>query len=124
MTSVLVDTSVWRKFFRGVRAVRGLSDLLDEDGAVWIHPFVLGELVLGGISPAQEALFRRLPAPKVLDHDDVLEFVRRRELMRRGIGWVDAHLLASSLTGEARLWSADVKLAKAAAELDVEFPSA
>ena len=55
MTAVLVDTSVWRRFFGGSPAAGALADLLDEDGAVLVHPFVLGELVLGGLSAREEA---------------------------------------------------------------------
>ncbi len=33
MKLVLVDTSVWRKYFSGAASVRRLGDLLDEDGA-------------------------------------------------------------------------------------------
>ena len=41
-------------------------------------------------------------------------FVRQRRLHGRGIGWIDAHLLASSLVGRLRLWTADPRLASAA----------
>ena len=41
--------------------------------------------------------------------------------MRRGIGWVDAHLLASTLTASAVLWSTDADLKAAAADLAVSF---
>jgi predicted nucleic acid-binding protein len=121
VTSVLVDTSVWRRFFGGSPAAGALAELLDEDGAVLVHPFVLGELVLGGLSAREESLFARLPRASVVPHEEVLEFVRRRKLGRRGIGWVDAHLLASALTSSAALWSTDAPLAAAAAELGADF---
>ena len=84
MTPVLVDTSVWRRYFGGSAGVSALADLLDEDGAVLIHPFVLGELVLGGLSAREESLFARLPCATLLAHEEVLEFVRRRS--SRGAG--------------------------------------
>jgi predicted nucleic acid-binding protein len=118
---VLVDTSVWRRYFAGAAAVKALADLLDEDGAVLVHPFVVGELVLGGLSAREEALFARLPAAPVVPHDEVLAFVRRRRLTRRGIGWVDAHVLASALARGGALWSVDGPLSAAAADLDVRF---
>jgi predicted nucleic acid-binding protein len=121
VTAVLVDTSVWRRFFSGSPAAGALADLLDEDGAVLVHPFVLGELVLGGLSAREEGLFARLPQASLIANEEVLEFVRRRKLGRRGIGWVDAHLLASALASSAALWSADGRLASAAAELGAEF---
>lgn len=121
MKPVLVDTSVWRRYFAGAPAVKGLGDLLDEDGAVLVHPFVVGELVLGGLSTREEGLFARLPAAAVVPHEEVLAFVRRRQLARRGIGWVDAHLLASTLTSSAELWSPDADLRAAAAALGAAY---
>jgi hypothetical protein len=57
----------------------------------------------------------------MVPHEEVLDFVRRRRLMRRGIGWVDAHLLASALTSSALLWTVDADLSAAAADLSVDF---
>jgi predicted nucleic acid-binding protein len=121
VSPVLVDTSVWRRYFAGTPAVKGLGDLLDEDGVVLVHPFVIGELVLGGLSAREERLFARLPAATLLPHDEVLAFVRRRRLTRRGIGWVDAHLLASALASGGALWSVDRDLAAAAGDLGIGF---
>lgn len=124
MKPVLVDTSVWRRYFSGARSVRRLADLLDEDGGVLMHPFIIGELILGGLSTREEGLFVRLPTAGTVPHEEVLGLVRRRRLMRRGIGWVDAHLLASALTSSAALWSIDADLSSAAAELGVDFGAA
>ena len=121
MKPVLVDTSVWRRYFTGAPAVRALGGLLDEDGAVLVHPFVVGELVLGGLSVREEGLFARLPAAPLLPHEEVLAFVRRRRLARRGIGWVDAHLLASALASGGALWSVDGDLSAAATDLGVGY---
>lgn len=121
MTAVLVDTSVWRRYFSGSATARPLAELLDEDGAVLTHPFILGELVLGGLSAREEELFARLPGAGLVPHEEVLALVRRRRLMGRGIGWVDAHLLASALVASAALWSLDGDLAAAATDLDVAF---
>lgn len=121
MPSVLVDTSVWRKYLAGVASTRALGHLLDDD-AVLLHPFVLGELTLGGLSDREASLFRRLPEVPVVDHAEIIAFVAERRLTRKGIGWVDAHLLASALLADARLWSADRALISAARSLGVAFP--
>lgn len=121
MKPVLVDTSVWRRYLSGAQSVRRLGDLLDEDDVVLTHPFVLGELVLGGLSAREEGLFARLPDADVIPHEDVLALVRHRRLARRGIGWVDAHLLASALTSRATLWTVDADLVAAARDLGVAF---
>lgn len=123
MKPVLVDTSVWRRYFSGTASVRGLGDLLDEDDAVLVHPFIIGEMVLGGLSAREEHLFVRLPSAGTVPHEEVLELVRRRRLARRGIGWVDAHLLASALTSSAVLWSVDADLSAVAADLGIGWPA-
>lgn len=94
--------------------------LLDEDGGVLLHEAVIGELVLGGLAERDEELQRRLPLAPELSSSEVLAFIRRRQLVRRGIGWVDAHLLASCLVASALLWSFDKRLADVAAELRIE----
>jgi hypothetical protein len=78
-------------------------------------------MVLGGLSAREEELFARLPGAVVVPHDEVLGFVRRRRLARRGIGWVDAHLLASALASGGALWSVDGDLSAAAADLGVDY---
>src|SRR5947208_785658 len=72
MRPVLVDTSVWRRFFAGSTRFRALQNLLDEDGAVLVHPFIIGELVMGGMSPREEELFERLPAAAIVADEEVL----------------------------------------------------
>jgi hypothetical protein len=96
---------------------------LDEHGVVLLHPFVLGELVLGGLSSREQQLFERLPGIAMLPHAEVLAFVRGRGMARRGIGWVDAHLLAGALAASALLWSLDAALARAATDLGAAFES-
>jgi predicted nucleic acid-binding protein len=54
-------------------------------------------------------------------HLDVVSFVRARKLHGRGIGWIDAHLLASALVGGAPLWTADERLARLARELGIAY---
>ena len=63
-------------------------------------------------------LLRDLPgAPQATD-PEVMDFVERRALMGRGVGYIDVHLLASvTLTGTARLWTMDKRLAAVAADL-------
>lgn len=124
MSPVLVDTAVWRRYFSGrgtPQVTRALDSLLDEDGAVLIHPAVVGELVLGGLSIGEERLLQRLPHAPEVSSAELLEFVRDRKLARRGIGWVDCQLLASAILGSAMLWSLDRKLAETAAKLEVAF---
>jgi predicted nucleic acid-binding protein len=120
VSPVVVDTSVWRRYFGGSPSVRRLGRLLDED-EVRAHPWVIAELVLGGLSVREEGLLSRLPAVAVVPHGDVLELVRREKLARRGIGWVDVNLLASTRVASATLWTLDRDLDALAAKLGVQF---
>ena len=116
---ILVDTSVWVEHFRGDLRADRLADLL-ESGEVLLHPWVLGELALGGLgSTAVIADLRRLPAAPEISHQEVLDLVLDRRLAGRGIGWVDANLVASALVAGCDLWTADLRLDTVARELGV-----
>jgi predicted nucleic acid-binding protein len=54
---ILVDSSVWVEFFKGTARSRALADLLEAD-EVLLHPWVLGELVLGGLARGHDARSR------------------------------------------------------------------
>jgi hypothetical protein len=47
--------------------------------------------------------------------------IRSRRLARRGIGWVDAHLIASALASGGEVWSVDGDLSAAALDLGVGY---
>jgi predicted nucleic acid-binding protein len=113
---ILVDTSVWIDHFR--RTLPPLVTAL-EQGAVMVHPFVVGELAIGHLKHRDEtiALLNELPALPVSDHPLVLEFVSRHELAATGIGWIDVHLLSASAAGGVPLWTHDRALRRHAARL-------
>ena len=114
---VLADTSVWVEHLRAGDAT--LSALLDEN-LVLAHPFVIGELACGNLRNRTTllALLGDLPHATVATQTEALLFIENHHLMGRGIGYVDVHLLASvALTGDARLWTLDRRLAKLASEL-------
>lgn len=107
---ILVDTSVWIDHLR-IGNPRLKSLLHDE--RVLTHPFIVGELACGSVRHREEilGLLRALPEAHVAEHHEVLTFVESRRLYNRGIGWVDAHLLASALLSGAPLWTLDRHLA-------------
>ncbi len=114
----LVDTSFWVDHLRrGDDRLRGLL----EEGEVACHPFVVGELACGRIRNRAEilSLLAELPRATVAHHDEVLELVESRDLHGRGLGWVDAHLLASALLTHCAIWTKDRALARAARSLGV-----
>ena len=114
---ILVDTSVWIAHLRAGDVA--LSWYL-EQGEVLMHPCVLGELACGNLRNRLQilALLQRLPHSRCATDAETLFFIERRHLMGRGIGWVDAQLLASvALGGTQGLWTRDQRLLQAADEL-------
>lgn len=118
---VLVDTSVWIGFLSNrTQHARELDALLGR-GEVCGHDLVLGELLIGDKGGRRQFLadYALMHQAPLVAHADVVVFVRHRRLHGRGIGWIDAHLLASAVVGRLWLWTADPRLAKVANEIGV-----
>jgi predicted nucleic acid-binding protein len=116
---ILVDTSVWVDHLR--RGDTTLAGLL-QSCRVLIHPFVIGELALGGLRPNTQvlALLQALPEASVATDSEVLFLITQQNLSGRGIGYVDAHLLAATkLTPNASLWTHDKRLQTVATHLNL-----
>jgi predicted nucleic acid-binding protein len=114
---ILVDTSVWVDHLRLASAI--LTELLD-DGQVLGHPFVLGELALGNVRQRDAFLsdLRELPQAVVAEDHEIIRLIDREALLGRGIGYVDAHLLAAArLTAGSKLWTCDRRLQAVAVQL-------
>lgn len=121
--SVLVDTSVWIRFLANRAPYASeLSELLSRD-EVSGHEFVYGELLIGDKGGRKALLsdYDRMDRVPLVSHTEVVAFVRNRKLNGRGIGWIDAHLLASALVARAKLWTADSPLATIATELGIAY---
>ncbi len=119
---ILADSSIWIDYFRlaDIEFARRLRDRL-----VLSHPYVVGELALGSIKNRATILedIASLPSALVASHDDVMVLIERHELFGRGIGYVDAHLLAATLlTPGARLWTRDRRLLAVANAMNVGAP--
>jgi predicted nucleic acid-binding protein len=114
---ILVDTSVWiDHLYRGEPL---LVDALNSASAL-AHPMVVGELSLGTLTDRTTVLrlLNDLPVPTQATHAEVMEMVERGRLHGRGLGLVDAHILASALlTARTRLWTRDRWLREAAAAI-------
>ena len=116
---VLVDTSIWIRFLakRNPYAAE-LGDLLDRGEAAG-HDLIYGELLIGDSGGRREFLksYGFIHRISTVPHADVVAFASARNLHGRGIGWIDAHLLASTLTSASTLWTLDRRLAAAATKL-------
>jgi predicted nucleic acid-binding protein len=118
---ILVDTSLWIDHLH--HTLPALAGALQRKG-VLMHPFIVGEIACGSVKKRNEVLefFAELPRAAVATHEEVMALIESRQLMGRGINYVDAHLLASAaLTAEAKLWTRDKRLHDIAVQLDLAF---
>lgn len=116
---ILVDTSVWSDHLRfGNAALEGFL----IRGEVCCHPFIVGEVALGYLKQRAFILGRmqNLPMTMVASNAEVLDFIDRRAIVGRGIGYVDTHLLMSALiTPKTVLWAKDKNLSAAAQAFNI-----
>src|SRR5690606_10650424 len=116
---ILADTSVWIDHFRSPEPA--LMDLAQASELV-MHPFVRGELAMGSLADRQLRLrlWAMLPSLPVVSLEGVLALVDGQRLYARGIGYIDASLLASSLVEAGTLlWTRDHKLRDIALEFGI-----
>src|SRR3954451_16870652 len=106
---VLVDTSVWIRALANRTPYKAELDRLLSREEVTGHELVYGELLIGDREGRTRLLaaYERMPQTRIISHDEVVRFVRDRDLHGRGVGWIDVHLLASALVARTQLWTAD-----------------
>lgn len=115
---ILADTAIWIGHWR--QFDHTLETLVGR-GQIICHPIVIGELACGQFPHRKLVLqsMRNLPQTMQAEHDEVLTLIEHHKLMGIGIGYADAHLLASCLLGEDQLWTIDQRLHEAARRLRV-----
>jgi predicted nucleic acid-binding protein len=118
---IVVDSSIWIDHIHHGEA--HLGSLLLRDHAL-MHPHVLGEIALGNIRNREQVIdrFLLLPVPNVAKEGHMLTLIESDDLIATGIGYTDAHLLASALlTPGGKLWTRDKKLHVQAERLGVAY---
>ena len=120
---VLVDTAIWIRFLVGTEPYASELDRLLADDEVLGHDFVYGELLIGdrGGRPKLLGAYKEMRQAASVPNPEVVEFVRHRKINGRGIGWIDAHLLASAIVAHSTLWSADRLLAAVAQDIGAAY---
>jgi predicted nucleic acid-binding protein len=115
---ILVDTSVWVDHLR--TGVPRLTRALQAD-AVLMHAWVMGELACSNLRDRGRVLelLQGLPAATLATDAEVLLLIEQQQLMGRGIGYVDAHLLAAARLTRCHLWTTGRRLAALAGALGV-----
>jgi predicted nucleic acid-binding protein len=116
---ILADTSIWIDHLRGGNLQ--LRQLLSQ-GQVVVHPLIVGELALGSFKQRSQvlALLDLLPQIQAAQLNEVRHMIGVRRLNGRGIGLLDAHLIASVLIDSStRLWTRDKNLRRVAEDLHI-----
>jgi predicted nucleic acid-binding protein len=107
---ILADTSIWIDHFRSED--EEMLRQLDKRDIV-MHPMIVAELALGSLRERAETLafLDWLPSVRVARLSEVRRMVEAHLLYCRGIGLIDAHLIASALINPpTRLWTRDKRL--------------
>ena len=117
---VLVDTSVWVSHLRDGNA--GLEKLL-VNGEAACHPFIVGELACGNIRNRREILtyLQSLPMTILAEDEEVLKFIDENQLMGKGLGYIDIHLIASAVLTDVLLWTLDKTLDKFTKNIGIHY---
>jgi predicted nucleic acid-binding protein len=112
---ILVDTSIWIDHLRSNSPE--LAAML-KDEVVCTHDFVIGELACGSLRNRAEVLglLQSLPRLSPASENETLFFIEQQQLMGRGIGYVDVHLLAAAVIRNVPIWTKDKRLMAIAAE--------
>ena len=116
---ILADTSVWVDHLRF--GDKDMRELLNR-GQIVIHPFVVAELALGSSKDRAKtlALLDLLPQARIAQLNELRLTIEARRLYSVGIGFTDAHLIASVLIDSPTLlWARDKKLRKVAENLGI-----
>jgi len=116
---ILADTSVWIDHFRSPEP---MIEQLVRTAELVMHQYVIGELAMGSLADRKLRLhlWAMMPMLPTVAQADVLSLVESRRLYSRGIGYMDASLLAAALLSrETSVWTRDRRLGAVARELDV-----
>lgn len=91
-------------------------------GGLLMHPFVLAEIALGN-PPRRAVTLATLGAirqPVIASNTELRRMIEKHTIFGSGVGYVDAHLIASTmLTAGAKLWTGDKRLHAVAERLGV-----
>lgn len=116
---VIADSSIWID-----RLNKGDDELTRclRRRQIAMHPMIAGEIALGSLADRQQSLHElgELPQAMMASYDGVMALIEEHQLFSRGIGYVDAHLLAATrLLSGGGLWTHDRRLRAAAERLGV-----
>jgi predicted nucleic acid-binding protein len=116
---ILADTTIWIDHLNHGDPELQRRLLRSE---ILMHPFVAGELALGPLPDRKKTslYLDSLPRVRVVQQSEVRHMIEAHNLHNRGIGLIDAHLIAAVLLNPGtELWTRDGNLRKIAARLRI-----
>lgn len=118
---ILADTSIWIEMFRRGKFKAELGSLIAND-QLCTHPFVVAELACGHLPNREQTLpdLDTLFALPTIRTADVRFMIEARGLASKGIGFIDAQLIASCLaTQGTQIWTIDGPLGRVVESLGI-----
>jgi predicted nucleic acid-binding protein len=113
---IIADTSVWIDFLR--QSNKELCDQMEshlDDGQIIGVSAVFGELLQGARNETEEKIIVELwnSLPKIDESELFIEaglLSFRERLFTKGVGLIDAYILAVAKGNKAKIWTLDKKL--------------
>lgn len=102
-------------------------EALLEENLILMHPFIMGEIALGSLRDWHSIMgyLGTIPFARSASDNEVLHMIDAKTLQGSGIGFIDAHLLASALLhAKAFIWTKDRRLGAVAERLGIDATTA
>jgi predicted nucleic acid-binding protein len=118
---VIADSSIWMDHIN--KGDSGLVALMKQR-RVRLHPMIIAEIALGSIKQRAIMLEELHAFPQVdsASHSEVMAMIEWMKLFGKGVGYVDAHLLAATRQlRSGTLWTRDNKLKAQAMRLNIAY---
>lgn len=120
MRRLLADSAVWIDHI--ARPGPFMAEAL-ANGAVFCHPFVIGEVALGSLANRTRMLgqLASLRSVELASHEEVMAMIEAHPVYARGLGYVDACVLAAARLNNVPVWTRDKRFAAVAEEMGLLF---
>lgn len=113
--NIILDTSVWIEYFKGNSDYFETCRQLIDKGEISTIEIIFAELLQGARHKREtdilKAYYQLIPKVEV-EHLYLLagEYSQKEKLISKGIGLIDACIIAATITSRSKLWTLDKKI--------------